>query len=139
MMRKKLDVTLLKYISIFESVTQARVKDCIEDLNGNLIFIVYPGEISKAIGKNGSNVKKVTQLLNKKVRIIEFNSDVEKFITHLLYPIEVDSITVSDNTLTIRDRSREKKSKIIGRESKNLRFLESVLKQYYDIQTIKVE
>ena len=47
--------------------------------------IVNQGEISKAIGIKGKNAKNIENLLKKKIKIIEFNSDPIKLwllITH---------------------------------------------------------
>ncbi|MDK2849357.1 MAG: transcription termination/antitermination protein NusA [Candidatus Woesearchaeota archaeon] len=139
MARTKLDLNLLRYINLFESISQARVKDCFEDLMGNLIFIVYPGEASKAIGKRGVNINKTSSLINKKIKVVEFNPDVEKFITNLIYPLKVNSVEFNDGLVIIKDNDRQKKSMLIGRNAKNLRFLESIVKKYFpQVNEIKV-
>ncbi len=139
MARTKLDLNLLRNINVFESVSQARVKDCFEDLNGNLIFIVHPGEASKAIGKRGVTVNKVSSLLRKKIKVVEFVPSVEKFIINLIYPLKVNSIEFDDGVVLIKDNDRQKKSMLIGRNAKNLRFLETIVKKYFpQVNEIKV-
>jgi len=54
----------MQYISLFESITGAKVKDCVMD--EKLTFIVHPNEAGRAIGKNGINIKRVANVLKKK-------------------------------------------------------------------------
>jgi len=138
--RQKLNLDMMKYITLFESITSSEVKNCFEDPAGSLFFIVKQGEARKAIGKNGANVKKASQMLNKRLKVVEFSSDAEKFIMNLLYPIKVESIRQdSENSeIIISDKNIQSKSMIIGRNAQNLRFIELIVKRYFDINEIKV-
>ena len=75
MSKIKYDINLMKYMQIFENLTRARLKDCIltED---QLICVVEENEIGRAIGKGGSNVRRIEGILKKKIKIVEFNSDI---------------------------------------------------------------
>ena len=55
MTKIKYDANIMKYMSLFESITRVKLKDCIAD--DKLTFIVEEGGIGRAIGKNGSNAK----------------------------------------------------------------------------------
>ncbi|VVB76500.1 NusA-like KH domain protein [Candidatus Tiddalikarchaeum anstoanum] len=92
----KLDTDAIKQIAFFESITHAKVSDCAE-IEDKLLFIVGEGNIGKAIGKNGSNVKLLEQKFNKKVEIIEFNNDPAKFVANILRPVEVKSSEIVTN------------------------------------------
>ena len=61
------DMNTMKFISIFESLTSSSLKDCL-DLNGKLVFVVKQGEIGKAIGKGGVNIKKLERVLKRRIR-----------------------------------------------------------------------
>jgi len=66
-MKIKYDENLIKYISVFESITNTKLKDCIAE-DDRLLFIVEEGQIGKAIGKQGSNIRRLEDLLKKRVR-----------------------------------------------------------------------
>lgn len=86
----KLDTETIQQIALFESITGAKVSDCL--LNGDrIIFIVAEGNIGKAIGKGGVNIKKFEKRFNKKIEIIEFNKDPIKFAKNILRPIKIKS------------------------------------------------
>ncbi len=132
------DTKLMKLMSFFESITHARLKDCLEYKN-SLTFIVQPGQIGKAIGKKGVNAKRLEQKLNKKIRIVEFSDDVTIFTKNLIYPLRVNDVKEQDKTVTVYSDDVKTKGLLIGRNSQNLRNTEKTVKRYFDIEKIKVE
>lgn len=123
-------------MTIFEHVTRTKVKDVI--VGEKILYIVSPGQISKAIGKKGANVKLLELKLKKKVKFVEFNEDVAQFIQNLIYPSNPHKITDNDGEIVIEDSDTKTKALLIGRNSKNLAFLNSTVKRYFDIKQIKV-
>jgi len=137
MNKQTYDVELIKTVNLFENVTKARVKDALY-MKELLTFIVFEGDMFKALGKNLENLKKMESMLKRKIKIVEFNNDMVRFITNLLYPYKVDSITVDGKIVTIRDEDVKTKGLIIGAKAQNLRQYESIVKKYFDIEEIKV-
>jgi NusA-like KH domain protein len=132
-----LDVDMLKCIGLFENVTHARVKDAFY-FKEILTFMVLEGDMFKALGKNLSNLKRLEQMLQKRIKIIEYNPDIIKFITNLLYPYKVAEIKQDEKIITITDPDMKTKGLIIGAKAQNLRAYESIVKKYFDIVEIKV-
>ena len=126
----------IKYISLFESVTGCKVKDCI--IGERILFVVGEAQAGIAIGRNGSNVRKIEGLTNKNVRIIEFNPDVIQFIRNYLYPIELREIKFENRIVMLSGNDKFTNGMIIGRGGKNLEFLTSLVKRYFDIDNVKV-
>jgi len=131
------DLDMIKIINLFEQVTHARVKEAFY-MKEVLTFIIFEGDKFKALGKNLSNLHKIEQMLQKKVKIVEFDTDITKFITNLIYPYRVESITLNDKIVTITDSDTKTKGLIIGAKAQNLRTYESVVKKYFEIEEIKV-
>jgi NusA-like KH domain protein len=131
------DVDMLKIISMFENITRARVKDAFY-IKEALTFVVFQGDKFKALGKNLSNLHRIEQMLQKKVKIVEFDSDIIKFITNLIYPFRVESIELNDKVITITDQDTKTKGLLIGAKAQNLRMYESIVKKYFEIEEIRV-
>jgi len=131
------DLDMIKIINLFEQVTHARVKEAFY-LKEVLTFIIFEGDKFKALGKNLANLHKIEQMLQKKIKIVEFDGDMTKFITNLIYPYRVESIVLNDKTVTITDSDPKTKGLIIGAKAQNLRMYESVVKKYFEIEEIKV-
>lgn len=136
MTKIKYDANLMKIIAIFESITGAKLKDCI--LNERLLFIVQGNEIGKAIGKRGINIKRLEDMLKKKIKVVEFNSDVLQFIKNLLYPLQTTNIENNDGSVAITGPDTKTKALIIGRDKQNLNNLIAIVKRYFDVKDIKV-
>ena len=136
MIRIKYDINLMKFISLFETLTRAKVKDCIE--GDPLIFVVKKGEIGKAIGKKGANIRKVENLIKRKIKIIEFDEDIIVFVSNIIAPVKAEEITKKDNIIVIKDSDPKTKGKIIGRDSQNRKFCRKIVSRYFDIDDIIV-
>ena len=87
-------------MSMFQSVTGATAKDCIiDDKMDRVIFVINPGEMGLAIGKNGVVIKK-EQNVNEDMSLepltdySKFKADCEK----ILNKYQSESFT----TVTIR-------------------------------------
>ncbi len=137
MARVKLDPDVIGLSSIMERMTHARVKDSFQD--GDLVcYIVAPGEMGKALGKGGSSIRKIQEKLGKKVKIIEFNDDVTKFVRNIILPLRVEKITIEGNTIIIEDSQKKTKSLLIGRQGRNLELLKRAVKRFFSVE-IKIK
>ncbi len=136
MIKIKYDMDLMKYMSLFETLTQAKLKDCI--LGERLLFIVEEGQMGKAIGKKGVNVKKIEGVLKKKIRLVEYSSDVLQFVRNLVYPLNVNEVKREEDCVVIAAPDTNTRSLLIGRDRNNLNELKTIVKRYFDVEDIKV-
>ena len=130
----------IKLIALFESMTKASVKDCIqgEDFMG---FIVGEGDMGLAIGKKGSNVERVRNSLGKPVFVVEYSETPEGMVKNLFHPVEIKRLTLGsgeNNTATILV-SRNDRGKVIGPGGVKIRFAKAVLKRYWDVGNIMIK
>ena len=133
----KLTNETIQVLAFFEQLTHAKIKDCFFERE-KTVFVVEQGEMSKAIGKNGINVKKMEQISKKQIKIVEFNHDVKSFLRNYLMPIKVHEITVQDKVISLKIDGIRERGIIIGRDRSNLEHLKSVVNKYFDIKDIKV-
>lgn len=129
-------MNIMNYMSLFETFTQAKLKDCIS--GDRLLFIVEEGQIGKAIGKKGINVKKIEGVLKKKIKIAEYSPDVLQFVRNLIYPLQVKGITKEENSIVVAAPDTNTRGLLIGRDRKNLNDLMSIVKRFFDVDDIKV-
>ena len=129
----KLTQQTIGYINVFEKVTGANVKDCIEK-DGNLLFIVEEGNIQKALKGLG----KIEALLKKKILIIGHSEDITKFVSNLLYPEKADFIKFENKIITIEVEDSKVKGRIYGRSRERLEWIQEVVKNYFDVEEIRV-
>ena len=65
----KLTTDQMKLMSLFQNITKATARDCIEDeKRDRIIFVVNEGKMGLAIGKGGAHIKslqiKLIEMLN---------------------------------------------------------------------------
>tara|TARA_Y100000034_G_scaffold128526_1_gene183325 strand:+ start:998 stop:1408 length:411 start_codon:yes stop_codon:yes gene_type:complete len=130
------DSRLMQYISLFESLTKVKVKDSYLKDKG-IVFIVERGGLFKAIGKNGANIKKIENMLNKRIKVVEFDESVEKFVINLVKPVEVE-VSLIDQNVEIKPKEARTKGLLIGREGKNLKELKDIISRHYKIDSVKI-
>ncbi|HZX12061.1 MAG TPA: NusA-like transcription termination signal-binding factor [Candidatus Nanoarchaeia archaeon] len=129
----KLTKDIIQYITLFENVTGASVKDCLLQEN-SLIFIVEEGNVQKAL--RGS--RKIEQLTKKHVSIIGYSEDIQKFLLNLLYPEKPDSINQEGKLVLIHVQDAKTKGRIFGRSRERLQWINTLVKKYFDIEEVRV-
>lgn len=136
MAKIKYDINIIQYISLFESLTGAKVKDCI--VNDSIFFIVGEDEMGKAIGKQGANIKRVENALKKKIRLAEFSDDAVKFVGNLIHPIKVKEIKEEDELINIYCQDTKTKGILIGRDRRNINLVNNIVKRHFKSKEVKV-
>jgi NusA-like KH domain protein len=137
LLKMKYNLQQIQYVNLFEKKTKTHVKDCFF-YQDRLVFIVMPGQASKAVGKLGTNVKYLSNLTKKKIKIVEFSDNPVEFIKSFIAPIEPAEITLENKIITIKPKTVKDKGHLIGRDSKNIKAIKEITKKYYDIENIKI-
>ena len=125
-------------MGLFESMTNADVKDCVIDKDKNKItFIVQENNAGKAIGKGGANIKNLEKVLNKKIEIIEFSEDPVRFVSFLLRPSIVRDGFVSEksNSQKILNIDISKK---VDLDKNKIRKAKMMVQRYFDIDELVI-
>jgi len=136
-MNMKLTLDSINNINVFENLTRAKVKDCISE-DGKLIFLVEEGNVKRALGNNNSNINRLSKILKKEIKIIAFSNDVCKFVSNLIYPNRADEIKLDDKIVTITVIDAVVRGRIFGRGKENLKKINSLVKNYFDVEEVKV-
>jgi N utilization substance protein A len=126
-------------MSLFEKITRAKVKDCFFDqVQDRMVFVVQPGQLWKALGPKGANVKKLEKSLNRKIKIVEFNPNKLQFIRNMVFPLKIKGISEENSVVTLEGEDKQTKGLLIGRNASNLRNLEQNMRRYFELEEIKV-
>jgi transcription termination/antitermination protein NusA len=135
MLETKLDQKLIGFFTVFENITKARVKDAYL-LGDMLLFVVQPGDAGKAIGKKGQNIFRLSKLMKKKIKVVEYHDDIGTFVKHYLEPLQADEVTVEGSVVTLKIRDMGVKGKVIGRNGKNLKVLQGLVEKYFSSKVV---
>lgn len=128
-----LDKEILGLMDLAGKLTRARIKDCFKE-NDVVYFIVEKGEIGRAVGKGGSNVRRVGQLVKKRVRFVEYGETAAAFVRNFIYPVKVEEIRAGEGVVEIVGGSRQVNSMLIGRDKSNLKLINKAVRRFFDVE-----
>lgn len=136
----KLSAESIRYLTLFENLTGASVKDCIV-YDEKVIFVVKRGDMGIAIGKGGINVERARELIGKKIEIIEHSDDPEEFILNIFKPIKVNVRLMDKGGKRIAQVSvsPDMKGIVIGKGGKNINKAKELARRHHDIEDIIVK
>jgi len=142
-MEIKLTSDELRLMSLFQSVTSATARDCILDEKmDRVIFVVNKGQMGLAIGKGGSTIKQLQNVVAKKIELVEFSDDAAEFIRNMLNAEMVSDVRILDRSdgskqavVTVDPR---KKGAVVGREGRNAEKARLLAKRYFQITNVQI-
>jgi N utilization substance protein A len=142
-MEIKLTSDELRLMSLFQSVTSATARDCIVDEKmDRVIFVVNKGQMGLAIGKGGSTIKQLQNVVAKKIELVEHSDDPVEFIRNMLNADMVSDVKISDRmdgskqaVVTVDQR---KKGAVVGREGRNAEKARLLAKRYFQITNVQI-
>src|SRR3989344_7073566 len=98
-----IDMQTMRYINLLDRASKVKTRRCFI-YNNAIIFAVPQMLMSKAIGPNASNVKKIQEMLGRKVRIITEPLGIQNlhtFVEDIVSPVRFKSIEVKDNSIIL--------------------------------------
>ncbi|MCK9298399.1 NusA-like transcription termination signal-binding factor [Methanoculleus sp. YWC-01] len=133
----------MRLISQFESLTGAGSRDCIVDnRNERIIFVVNPGDMGLAIGKSGSSIKKASDVMGKRIEVVEYSADPGQFLRNCFLPAQVTGIDFDTNEedqqvalIEVRDEDR---GLAIGKAGKNIFKAKVLAQRQHDIADVQL-
>jgi len=135
MVLKIINMQFMRYINLFRKISYVSTTDCFV-YNNTIIFAVPRDSVAKAIGKNGVNMKKIGEILRKKIKVIEMpqecdsENDLKNFIGAIIDPITFNKMDVRDNLVTI-SAGRQSKAALIGRGRTREKELSDILSKSF--------
>jgi N utilization substance protein A len=124
----------LTMFSNFESITHVMPSDYLNS-ETSIIFLVSPGSLGKAIGKNAVNIGRLKAIFRKRVIIIADSDDPELFLRNFFGNIQIYGTEIRDVMgekyiiLTIDEKDR---GIAIGRDGERIKAAKVFLKKKFN-------
>jgi len=133
----------MRYIALFESITNANAKDCIVDEEqGRVLYVVSEGQLGVAIGRGGRNIHTLERMTGKKQEIIEYAEDPAQFIKNALKPATVKEVRLTERpdgkSIAVVTVTPKDKGVAIGKNGRNAERLRFLAKRYFQIQNVSI-
>jgi N utilization substance protein A len=133
-MSVKLETQTIRIIAAFEKMTKVHARDCII-IEDSIYFLVDPGKIGFAIGKNGSNIKEVSRSLGKAVRLFAYHDEPVEMVKSMVPSAKSIEIKKDMVSLTIPAGDRVA---VIGRNGKNIKAIKDIMNRHFGIKSVKL-
>ena len=122
----------MRHLNLFGRVTQISTRFCFK-YNEHIIFGIPNHLISKAIGENGKNLKKLSELIGKKVKVVPNPNgieDAENFISRIISPTKFKEMEVVGDEIIITAGSQNKAA-LLGRNKRRLIELQIIVENSF--------
>src|SRR3989344_2312854 len=137
---RTLDMQFIRYMNLFTKVSRVSAKHCFS-YNNVLIFVVPRALVSKAIGRDNENLRNLSEILLKRIRIVaepeeKTQREIKTFIKTIVSPVQFKDITFIEQPqkeITIV-ADREGRARLIGRGRIRQKEKSEILEQYFDIK-----
>jgi len=132
----------MQYIKVAINVTKTDIMDCMITKDDKIIFIVKKGQLGAAIGVKAKNLEKLRRLFKKTIKFIEYDQDKERFVKNLCKPYNVSKVSLEgegEDTVAKVDVDISDKSKIIGKDGRNIEVIRKLARRHHKIKDVQIK
>mgnify|MGYP001603404945 CR=1 FL=1 len=132
-MVKTIDMQEMRYLNLFEQVTRVRTRFSFK-YNENIFFCVPKPMVSRSIGENGRNLRQMSSILNKNIRVVAAPrdiGDIEPFIRSITNPITFKGVEVKDGEVVVS--GGKNKAILIGRNKRRLLEMQKIVQDFFNM------
>ena len=131
-MTSTIDMQDIRYLNLFERITRISTRFCFK-YNEALIFCVPRQLISKAVGEEGKNVRQISGILRKRIKVIaipESVKDAKVFIQAIVSPATFRDLEIKPEEIILNAGSQHKAS-LIGRNKRRFFEMQKIVKDFF--------
>ncbi len=122
----------MRHLNLFRKITGVSTKNVL-DYNNKLLFCVPKRFLSKAIGKNARNLRKISKITGKRIKVIPLpkgKHHVKDFIQAIVSPVEFKDVQVKDDEIVLTAGNRNKAA-LLGRNKRRLHEMQKIIKNFF--------
>ncbi len=133
-----------RYIEELRILTKATALDCIIDPKfERIIYIIRPGDMGLAIGKKGENIRRMQNVLGRRIEMVEYSENRDEFIANIFRPVGISGVAKDPGSglLTITLMKRSELGTAIGKKGANIEKARLLVRKLWgeEIGELKVE
>ena len=121
----------MRYLNLFSKTSGVSTRYCFK-YNDFIIFAVPKNLVSKAIGENGKNVRKMSEILGRKIKVVaspENQNGIKKFVEDIVSPVGFKDIEINARDIVITAGSQNKAA-LLGRNKRRLFEMQKIAKDF---------
>ena len=127
-----IDMEALRHLNLFVKVTHVPTRYCLR-YNNMIVFCVPRQKVSQSIGKDAQNIRKISSIVNRRIRVIPRPAGIEDarwFIEKIVDPVQFRELEINDNEIILTAGSQSKAA-LIGRNKRRLLEMQKIVKDFF--------
>ncbi len=123
----------MRHLNLFSQITRINTRFCIK-YNDTIIFCVPRELVSRAIGEEGRNLRRMSEILGKKVRVIQSPrgiQDARGFFGILVKPVVFKDLQINGSEIIVTAGSMQNKASLMGRNKRRMIELQKISKDFF--------
>ena len=136
-----IDMQMMRHINLFARTTKVSTTK-VFSYNNQIVFAVPKSKVSLAIGRGACNIKKMSETLRKKIKVVAMpavddDEGIKKFVADVVAPIEINGVELKGGSAVVNG-GRQSKAALIGRNRQREKELADVLKSFFGISKLRI-
>ena len=126
-----IDMQDMRYLNLFEKIVGVRTRFCIR-YNESIIFCVPRPLVPKAIGERGRNLRRLGEILGKRIRVVAAPRGIQDsaiFIKAVISPLTMKNFQIEDNEIVVSGGNN--KAALIGRNKRRFLEMQKIVKDFF--------
>lgn len=122
----------MRHLNLFDKVTKLRTSSCFS-YNDTLMYCVPKSKIQQALGRSNENLRRISEIVKKRVRIIALpkgEEDIESFIKSIISPVQYKELEVTENEVILTAGSQSKAA-LLGRNKRRLLEMQKIIADFF--------
>lgn len=122
----------LRYLNLFDKVTRIQTKYCFM-YNNVLIFAVPRPLIRRALGQDAENLRRISQIVKKRVRVVAIPNSIEdakSLIQSIINPVTFQDLEITDDEIILTAGSQSKAA-LIGRNRRRVLEMQEIIRDFF--------
>ncbi|MDD5012505.1 MAG: hypothetical protein PHQ66_02580 [Candidatus Nanoarchaeia archaeon] len=133
MITSTLNMQDMRYLNLFGKITRVETRHFIR-YNNMIIFCVPKELVMRAVGRGGENLRRLSEVLNKRVRVIPIPRgihDARGFIQTIVKPAVFKDLEVKGSEMILTAGSMQNKATLMGRGKVRMIEMEKIVKDFF--------
>ena len=133
-MERNIGFKARRYIEELRILTKATALDCIIDERfERIIYVIQKGDMGLAIGKKGENIRRMQNVLGKRIEMVEYADEQNAFIANIFRPVEITGVEKDpvSGVLLVSIQRKSDLGTAIGKKGANIEKARLLMRKFW--------